>query len=233
VEEEAEEMKDTPLSQFLKSQRKRQKSSGKGGKKDKPGEVQGAIRYEMFMKIVDGEGLWREEEAVVEGLRHHYQHHLTLRSSTSLDSLPVELEGDLFPLAELAVISKKDPKRLVIDASSFPQAAPTILAAIRAAGMNLNPQQDGLRIFVPIPKVTREFREQLVSGARRRLHQAKDELRAVQNSHSRALAEAAPPPGVSRDDVQEAAAAVRLVTESFLAAADQLLVVKTRELMGK
>ena len=114
--------------------------------------------------------------------------------------------------------------------------------------MNLNPQQDGLRIFVPIPKVppwppvppvppvaqvTREFREQLVSGARRRLHQAKDELRAVQNSHSRALAEAAPPPGVSRDDVQEAAAAVRLVTESFLAAADQLLVVKTRELMGK
>lgn len=143
------------------------------------------------------------------------------------------------------VISKKDPKRLVIDASSFPQAAPTILAAIRAAGMNLNPQQDGLRIYVPIPKVTsvpptappaqvtREFREQLVSGARKRLHLTKDELRGVQGSHTRALAEGAPPAGVSRDDVQEAAAAVRLVTESFMAAADQLLVVKTRELMGK
>jgi ribosome recycling factor len=27
------------------------------------------------------------------------------------------------------------------------------MSAIREAGMNLNPQQDGLRIFVPIPKV--------------------------------------------------------------------------------
>ena len=50
-------------------------------------------------------------------------------------------------------VSKKDPKRLVIDASAFPQAAANIMAAIREAGMNLNPQQDGLRIYVPIPKV--------------------------------------------------------------------------------
>ena len=51
-------------------------------------------------------------------------------------------------------MSKKDPKRLVIDASSFPQAAANIMTAIREAGMNLNPQQDGLRIYVPIPKVS-------------------------------------------------------------------------------
>ena len=33
------------------------------------------------------------------------------RSSTSLDELQIELEGDTFPLNELAAISKKDPKR--------------------------------------------------------------------------------------------------------------------------
>jgi ribosome recycling factor len=41
---------------------------------------------------------------------------------------------------------------LIIDASSFPQAAGSIMTAIREAGLNLNPQQDGLKIFVPIPK---------------------------------------------------------------------------------
>ena len=36
-----------------------------------------------------------------------------VRSSTSLDELEIELEGDIFPLNELAAISKKDPKRFV------------------------------------------------------------------------------------------------------------------------
>ena len=47
------------------------------------------------------------------------------------------------------------------------------------------------------------------------------------------MEEADPPPGVSMDDVKEAVAAVRLVTESFIASADQLLVIKSKELMGK
>ena len=62
-----------------------------------------------------------------------------------MDDLPVDLEGEAFPLREVAAISKKDPKKLVIDCSSFPQATGSIVEAITKAGMNLNPQQEGTR----------------------------------------------------------------------------------------
>ena len=150
--EELKEYKETPLSQFLKSSRKG--PSSKLSKKDSGKQGSGSgIKYEMFVRVVDGEKLWQELEEVVGNLKQHYIQHLSVRSSTSLDNLLVELEGDSYPLNEVALISKKDPKRLVIDASSFPQATGNIMSAIREAGMNLNPQQDGLRIFVPIPKV--------------------------------------------------------------------------------
>ena len=58
----------------------------------------------------------------------------SFRSATSLDELEIELEGDLYPLNELASISKKDPKRLIIDASAFPQATKNILMAIKNSG---------------------------------------------------------------------------------------------------
>ena len=70
-------------------------------------------------------------------------------------------------------------------------------------------------------------------GARKKLNSTKDELRLVQNSYTKRMEEADPPPGVSKDDVKEAVAAVRLVTEYFISSADQLLVIKSKELMGK
>ena len=58
------------------------------------------------------------------------------------DELQILFEGDKYPLNEIAPISKKDPKKIIIDASAFPQAAQNIMTAIRDSGMNLNPQQE-------------------------------------------------------------------------------------------
>ena len=92
-EEETKPMRDTPLSGLLKSSTK-----GKSGK----GVPAGSIRYTMFVRIVDGEELWREMEAKLEGLKQFYLQQLSVRSAASLDSLLVELEGDEFPLNEIA-----------------------------------------------------------------------------------------------------------------------------------
>jgi ribosome recycling factor len=81
--------------------------------------------------------------------------------------------------------------------------------------------------------VTKELREKLVVGARNKLNSCKDCVRAVGNSYTKRAAEAAPPAGVSQDDLKEAAAAIRLVTDTFLARAEGLLATKARELTGK
>jgi ribosome recycling factor len=70
----------------------------------------------------------------------------------SIETLPVSLEGKEYELQELAQIVRKNPKTIVINMSSFPQAIPAALQSISKSGMNLNPQQDGTTLFIPVPK---------------------------------------------------------------------------------
>ena len=57
------------------------------------------------------------------------------------------------------------------------------------SGLNLNPQQDGTRIYVPIPKVTREHREKLSKGAKERCNETKEQLKKIQNRNLSKLGE--------------------------------------------
>ena len=79
-----------------------------------------------------------------------------VRSASAIDEIQVEFEGETYPLREIADISKADPKRIIIDSSAIPQATKIIIQALQSKKtMNLNPQQEGTRIYVPVPKVTK------------------------------------------------------------------------------
>jgi len=228
IEETDEELlsthKETPLSKFL--------DSPKSGKKSVKGSSI-TLKYSELIHIVNGEKIWNELDNCVGGLKDFYIHQLNIRSASSLDTLKVDLEGDEYPLNEIASISKKDPKRLTIDTSAFPQASQNIMKTIQESGLNLNPQQDGLKIFVPIPKVTKEFREKLASGARKKMNETKEELRTVQNRFIREASEMEGVKGISEDDVRAAIETIKGVTDNFMNTSDQMMQVKTKELMGK
>ena len=149
------------------------------------------------------------------------------------DEVQVLFDGDSYPLKEIATISKKDPKKVIIDASAFPQASADIMKALRDSGMNLNPQQDGLTIYVPIPKVTKEFREKLAAGARKKLNENKEELRKVQNKYLKKVNDPQTAESVSKDDIRAASETIKHITDHFMIQSDQLLVGKTKEIMGK
>lgn len=70
----------------------------------------------------------------------------------SIESLEIQFDGKEYTLQELAEVVRKDPKTVVINMSVFPQAIPDTLKAINKSGLNLNPQQDGTTLFIPIPK---------------------------------------------------------------------------------
>lgn len=73
-------------------------------------------------------------------------------SSGSVESLKVEFEEEEYVLQDLAQISRKNPKTLIINMSSFPQLIPVTMKALNESGMNVNPQQEGTTIIIPIPK---------------------------------------------------------------------------------
>ena len=144
----------------------------------------------------------------------------------------VHFEGDTYPLNEIASLSKKDPKKVIIDASAFPQAATNIMTAIRDSGMNLNPQQEGLTIYVPIPKVTKEFREKLAAGAKKKLTESKDSFRKV-NKYIKKVSESELSGDVSKDDARAASDAIKSITDNFMSLGDQLCANKCKDILGK
>merc|ERR1711860_474317 len=119
------------------------------------------IEYSDALMLVDVDSYWRELDELLTTLKRPLAQNLAVRSVNGLDNLMVTFEGDEFPIKEIAAISKKDPKQIVLDCSSFPQSVPDILKAIENSGMGIRPQQDKDRIFVPVPKITREYRENL------------------------------------------------------------------------
>lgn len=155
------------------------------------------------------------------------------RSATALDDLPIDLEGDQFPLKEVASISKKDPKRVVIDCQAFPQSTATILKALQTSGLNLNPQQEGLRIYVPLPKVTREHREQLADGAKKKQKDFVEELRRVYRDYVNTLGDLELKHKVTNDEHKVIGDVLLQILHHFMGETDKVMQGKVRDILGK
>lgn len=124
-------------------------------KKKQPSKVH--VDRNELAQFINLEKLTSNFENAVNDLKANFVKHLTLRSAAgSIEQIPVPFDGQEYLLEELAEISRK-PKVVVLNIACFPQAIPDILNAIAKSGLNLNPQQDGTTLFVPIPKLVQKF----------------------------------------------------------------------------
>ncbi|XP_037081928.1 ribosome-recycling factor, mitochondrial-like [Pollicipes pollicipes] len=181
-------------------------------------------------ELLDVDAFKSRLESVVERLRDNFVKQLSVRTSIgSIELLPVSFEGDQYPLNELAQVVRKSATLVVINSSAFPEAVGEIVRALHAAGMGLNPQQEGTTVYVQIPKVTREHRESLAKGAKAAFNTAKDKLKDVQNGQLRALKKN---DSVSEDLLRNVQSHVTTMTHQYVASAETMLKAKTAELLG-
>ena len=101
----------------------------------------------------------------------------------------------------------------------------------RSASLNLNPQQDGLKIYVSLPKVTREHRENVAKAARTRMSQTKAEIRTLQNKYA-AIAGDGEVKGVSKDVFDGTRALVMAVAQHFEQRADADFQAKQQDVLS-
>ncbi|XP_025208363.1 ribosome-recycling factor, mitochondrial [Melanaphis sacchari] len=157
-------------------------------KKSNKGQKKVSIDENLLAEHFKYNAMKTEMEKAVAALKNNYIKNLSLRSSTgALDSLPVTFEGDEYVIQDLAQIVRKNPKTIILNMISFPQAIPAVLESLKASGMNLNPQQDKTSIFIPIPKVTKEHRENLSKGAKALFIKTKDTIKELQNKNIKLL----------------------------------------------
>ncbi|KAL1456645.1 hypothetical protein WDU94_001359, partial [Cyamophila willieti] len=150
----------------------------------------------------------------------------------SIESLKVQFEDEEYVLQDLAQISRKNPKTLVINMSSFPQLIPVTLKALADSGMNVNPQQEGTTIIIPIPKVTKEHRESLIKNAKGLFIKCKNNIRDIQNKYIKTVKNKEKSEGLSQDDVHSINDQLKLIGDQYIEQAEKMLNDKQQELKG-
>ncbi|XP_047521291.1 ribosome-recycling factor, mitochondrial [Pieris napi] len=207
---------------YAKSKDRGKEKKGKTTKVD--------INPTMMAELVDVNKLKSRCQTSIEKMREDFAKNLSLRSTTgSIESLPIKYEGKDYELQELAQIIRKNPKTLVIDFSSFPQVIPDVLKAIHSSGLNLNPQQDGTRLYVPVPKVTKEHREALARNAKALYINCRDAMKDIQNEF---IKKSKKQTGVSEDLVYNIVKQITALCEQYQTDAKNIFEIKNKELLG-
>ncbi|XP_074028106.1 mitochondrial ribosome recycling factor 1 isoform X2 [Leptinotarsa decemlineata] len=189
------------------------------------------VNETQLSEVINVSSMKSQMQNVIEHLKDDFIKNLSLRSTTgSIELLPVKFEEKEHTLQELAQIVRKNPKTLVINMSIFPQAIPAALKAIETSGMNLNPQQDGTTIYIPIPKVTKEHRENLAKNAKQLFTKCKDGIRDVQIKHVKQVKRKE---GLSQDLARSVEAQIIAIADGFISEGEKIYEAKKEELIGK
>src|SRR6201991_2509428 len=103
------------------------------------------------MPAYDKSDVQRRMHGAVEALKHDLGGLRTGRASTALlDPIQVEVYGANMPLNQVATVSAPEPRMLSVQVWDRSNIGP-VEKAIRAAGVGLNPINDGktLRLLIP------------------------------------------------------------------------------------
>lgn len=215
----------------LTTSRNYAKSKDRGKDKKSKGGGKVDINPTMISELVPIEKLKSRCHNAIEKMKEDFAKNLSLRSTTgAIDTLQIKYDGKDYELQELAQIVRKNPKTLVINFSSFPQVIPDVLKAIHSSGLNLNPQQDGTTLYVPVPKVTKEHREALAKNAKSLFIQCRDAVKDIQNEYIKKNKKLT---GVSEDLVFNVNKQITALCDEYLNEAKSIYEAKHNELLGK
>lgn len=205
------------------------KSKDKGKDKKKAAKVD--INPTQMSELISVDKLKERCYDAIEKMKDDFAKNLSLRSTTgSIESLPVKFEAKDYELQELTQIVRKNPKTIVLNFTSFPQAIPDALKAIANSGLNLNPQQDGTTVYIPVPKVTKEHRESLAKNAKALYIKCRDLVKDIQNDYIKKVKKQS---GASEDLVFNVIKQITAMCEEFQNQAKNIYEAKHNELVGK
>jgi ribosome recycling factor len=155
----------------------------------------------------------------------------TGRASLSiLDGVRIDYYGTPTPLNQVGNLSTPDPTLITVQPWD-----PTLLApiekAIRGSDLDLNPQNDGKIIRIPIPPLTEERRKGLVKNAHKHAEEGRVAIRNVRRDVNDHLKKLLKDHEVSEDDEKHAMAEVQKMTDQHIEEINSTLKKKEGEIM--
>ena len=183
------------------------------------------------MAQYDKGDLERRMDGAIESLRGDLGGLRTGRATVSLlDPVEVEVYGTRMPLNQVATVSAPEPRLLSVQVWDSSNVAP-VERAIRAAGLGLNPQQDGQTLRLPIPDLTEDRRKELAKLAGQYAEKAKVAVRNVRRDGMDALKADENKKEIGEDDRKRAEADVQKLTDDKIAYIDEITADKEKEIL--
>jgi ribosome recycling factor len=170
-------------------------------------------------------------DASLETLRRELMTMRTGRASLAmLDGIKVDYYGTPTPLNQVGSLSVPDPTLITIQ--PWDQSVlHAIEKAIRTSDLDLNPQNDGKLIRIPVPSLTEERRKALVKNAHKHAEEGRVAIRNVRRDVNDHLKKLLKEHKVSEDDEKQAVAEVQKLTDQHIEKINEILKKKEAEIM--
>jgi ribosome recycling factor len=151
-------------------------------------------------------------------------------SVAMLDMIRVDYYGTPTPLNQVGNLAVPDPTLITLQPWE-PSLLPAIEKAIRTSDLDLNPQNDGKIIRIPVPSLTEERRKNLVKVAHKHAEEGRVAIRNVRRDTNDHLKKLMKEHEVSEDDEKHALAEVQRLTDQHIEEINAALKKKEAEIM--
>jgi ribosome recycling factor len=170
--------------------------------------------------------------ASVETVRRELASMRTGRASLAmLDGVRVDYYGTPTPLNQVGNLSTPDATLIQVQPWDM-KLLSVIEKAIRSSDLDLNPQNDGKIIRIPIPPLTEERRKGLVKNAHKHAEEGRVAIRNVRRDVNDHLKKLLKSHEVSEDDEKQAMADVQKMTDQHIEQINETVKKKETEIMA-
>jgi ribosome recycling factor len=178
---------------------------------------------------MDPQNISQEMTKAIEHMKSEFSKLRVGRASTSMvDSVKVDVYGNLMSLKEVATVNTPDAKTISIQPWDR-GVINDIEKAILAANLGLTPINDGKIIRINMPPITEERRKDFVKQIKKAGEDTKVSLRNIRRDAMDSLK--ANKAGVSEDESKKKQDQLQKTTDQFVAEVDKLVEAKSKEVM--
>jgi ribosome recycling factor len=136
------------------------------------------------------------------------------------------------PLNQVAGLSVPEPA-LIVAQPFDPSQLGAIEKAIRAAGLGLNPANDGKVVRIPFPPLTEERRKELSRHVHKLAEEGRNSVRAVRRDANERLKKLLKDHKISEDDERKGLDEIQRITDNHIKLIDDAQKKKDTELLGR
>ncbi len=151
-------------------------------------------------------------------------------SLAMLDTIRVDYYGTPTPLNQVGNLAVPDPTLITLQPWD-PTTLTAIEKAIRTSDLDLNPQNDGKIIRIPVPSLTEERRKLLVKHAHKQAEEGRVAIRNIRRDANDHLKHALKEHDLGEDDERHALAEVQKHTDEHIEQINEGLKKKETEIL--